>query len=41
MTFGLYPGGRETIMPHPSQQVKVYHNHMQDFDEDFDKEPTL
>ncbi len=36
-----YTGGRERIVPHPSQQVKGYHNYMQGFVEEFEKEPTL
>jgi DUF2075 family protein len=36
-----YTGGRERIVPHPSQQVKGYHNYMQGFIEEFEKEPTL
>lgn len=36
-----FTGGRERIVPHPSQQVKGYHNYMQGFVEEFEKEPTL
>src|SRR5512133_524257 len=36
-----YTGGRERIVPHPSQQVKGYHNYMKGFVEEFEKEPTL
>lgn len=36
-----YTGGAERIVPHPSQQVKGYHNYMLGFIEEFDKEPTL
>ena len=36
-----YTGGRERIVPHPSQQVKGYHYYMQGFVEEFEKEPTL
>ncbi len=36
-----YTGGRERIVPHPSQQVKGYHNYMKGFVEEFEKEPML
>ena len=36
-----YTGGRERVVPHPSQQVKGYHNYMQGFVVEFEKEPTL
>jgi uncharacterized protein len=36
-----YTGGRERVVPHPSQQVKGYHYYMQGFVEEFEKEPTL
>jgi len=36
-----FTGGRERIVPHPSQQVKGYHNYMQGFIVEFEKEPTL
>jgi uncharacterized protein len=36
-----YTGGRERVVPHPSQQVKGYHNYMQGFIVEFEKEPTL
>ena len=36
-----YTGGAERIVPHPSQQVKGYHNYMLGFIEEFEKEPTL
>ena len=36
-----YTGGRERVVPHPSQQVRGYHNYMQGFVEEFEKEPTL
>jgi len=36
-----YIGGRERVVPHPSQQVKGYHYYMQGFVEEFEKEPTL
>ena len=36
-----YTGGRERIVPHPSQQVKGYHYYMHGFVEEFEKEPTL
>ena len=36
-----YTGGRERIVPHPSQQVKGYHYYMKGFVEEFEKEPTL
>ena len=36
-----YTGGRERIVPHPSQQVKGYHNYMKGFVEEFEKKPTL
>jgi uncharacterized protein len=36
-----YTGGGERIVPHPSQQVKGYHNYMLGFVEEFEKEPTL
>ncbi len=36
-----FTGGRERIVPHPSQQVKGYHNYMQGFVEEFEKKPTL
>lgn len=36
-----YTGGKERVVPHPSQQVKGYHNYMRGFVEEFEKEPTL
>ncbi|MBN1186631.1 MAG: DUF2075 domain-containing protein, partial [Bacteroidales bacterium] len=36
-----YTGGNERIVPHPSQQVKGYHNYMMGFVEEFEKVPTL
>ena len=36
-----WTGGRERVVPHPSQQVKGYHYYMQGFVEEFEKEPTL
>jgi DUF2075 family protein len=36
-----YTGGSERIVPHPSQQVKGYHNYMMGFVEEFDKEPSM
>ncbi|HLO60130.1 MAG TPA: DUF2075 domain-containing protein [Bacteroidales bacterium] len=36
-----FTGGKERIVPHPSQQVKGYHNYMQGFVEEFEKEPIL
>lgn len=36
-----YTGGRERVVPHPSQQVKGYHYYMKGFVEEFEKEPTL
>jgi len=36
-----YTGGRERIVPHPSQQVKGYHNYLKGFVEEFEKEPSL
>jgi DUF2075 family protein/Mrp family chromosome partitioning ATPase len=36
-----YTGGRERIVPHPSQQVKGYHNYMFGFVQEFENEPTL
>ena len=36
-----YTGGRERIVPHPSQQVKGYHNYMKGFVEEFENEPVL
>jgi DUF2075 family protein len=36
-----FTGGRERVVPHPSQQVKGYHYYMQGFVEEFEKEPTL
>lgn len=36
-----YTGGRERVVPHPSQQVKGYHNYLTGFVEEFEKEPAL
>jgi uncharacterized protein len=36
-----YTGGNERIVPHPSQQVKGYHNYMMGFVEEFEKEPSM
>ena len=36
-----YTGGRERVVPHPSQQVKGYHYYMHGFVEEFEKEPTM
>lgn len=36
-----YTGGRERVVPHPSQQVKGYHYYMHGFVEEFQKEPTM
>lgn len=36
-----YTGGKERVVPHPSQQVKGYHYYMKGFVEEFEKEPTL
>jgi DUF2075 family protein len=36
-----YTGGGERIVPHPSQQVKGYHNYMLGFVEEFEKNPLL
>ncbi len=36
-----YTGGGMRVVPHPSQQVKGYHNYLLDFVEEFNKEPYL
>lgn len=36
-----YTGGGMRVVPHPSQQVKGYHNYLLDFVEEFSKEPSL
>lgn len=36
-----YTGGNERIVPHPSQQVKGYHNYMMGFVEEFGNEPSM
>jgi uncharacterized protein len=36
-----FTGGGKRVVPHPSQQIKGYHNYLLDFVEEFEKEPTL
>ncbi len=36
-----YTGGGMKVVPHPSQQIKGYHNYLLDFVEEFEKEPSL
>lgn len=36
-----YTGGRERVVPHPSQQAKGYHYYLTGFIEEFEKEPSL
>src|SRR5512133_1611918 len=36
-----YTGGRERVVPHPSQQSKGYHYYLTGFVEEFEKTPTL
>jgi uncharacterized protein len=36
-----YTGGGMKVVPHPSQQIKGYHNYLHDFVEEFEKEPSL
>lgn len=36
-----YTGGNERIVPHPSQQVKGYHNYMTGFIQEFENKPPL
>ena len=36
-----YTGGRERIVPHPSQQVKGYHHYLKSFIAEFDNKPEL
>ena len=36
-----YTGGRERVVPHPSQQAKGYHYYLTGFVEEFEKTPTL
>lgn len=36
-----YTGGGMRVVPHPSQQIKGYHNYLLDFIEEFEKEPSL
>ncbi|MDO9066977.1 MAG: DUF2075 domain-containing protein [Deltaproteobacteria bacterium] len=36
-----FTGGKEQIVPHPSQQVKGYHNYLKGFVSEFDEHPPL
>lgn len=36
-----FTGGGMRVVPHPSEQVKGYHNHLLDFVEEFEKEPSF
>src|SRR5664280_977933 len=36
-----FTGGGMRVVPHPSQQIKGYHNYLLDFVEEFEKEPAL
>jgi DUF2075 family protein len=36
-----FTGGGMRVVPHPSQQIKGYHNYLLDFLEEFDKVPAL
>lgn len=36
-----YTGGRERVVPHPSQQAKGYHYYLTGFVEEFEKTPAL
>lgn len=36
-----YTGGTERIVPHPSQQVKGYHNYLKGFVSEFDESPPM
>lgn len=36
-----YTGGREQVVPHPSQQTKGYHNYLKGFISEFENQPPL
>ncbi len=36
-----FTGGGQRVVPHPSQQIKGYHNYLLDFIEEFEKKPSL